>query len=128
MAKLVEELQSDCRNFVPLPLRQRSYAEAASEPSAALKNTQYVYIRRGGVQAALAAKYDGLYKVMSRGPKFFDIQIGNKTDSVTVDRLKPHLGAEPVEAATPPRRGRPPGKPPLGSVVSQGGSVAPEEE
>jgi hypothetical protein len=128
MEKLVEELQSDCRNFTPLPLRQHSYAEAASEPPAALKAAQYVYIRHGGVQAALVAKYDGPYKVMSRGPKFFDIQIGNKTDSVTVDRLKPHMGGEPVEAATLPRRGRPPGKPPLGSVVSRGSSVAPGEE
>jgi hypothetical protein len=101
--KLVEELQSDCRNFVPLPLplRQRSYAEAAAEVPAALKNAQYMYVRRGGVQAALAAKYDGPYRVVSQGPKFFVVQIGEKTDSVTVE------------------------KPPLEAAVSRGGSVAP---
>jgi hypothetical protein len=92
---------------------------------AALKDAQYVYIRRGSVQTALAAKYDGPYRVVSRGPKFIVVQIGEKTDSVTVDRLTPHAGEEPAQAALPPRRGRPPRKPPLEAAVSRGGSVVP---
>jgi hypothetical protein len=31
-----------------------------------------------------------------------------RIESVSVDRLKPHRGADPAEVAVPPARGRPP--------------------
>jgi RNase H-like domain found in reverse transcriptase/Reverse transcriptase (RNA-dependent DNA polymerase)/Integrase zinc binding domain/Integrase core domain len=111
--KLVEELRSDCVNFTPLPLRHRSYAEVVGEPPPALMAARFVYVRRGGVQAALAPKYDGPYEVLERGPKYFVVKFGARSDKVSVDRLKPHAGEAPVQPAVPPRRGRPPGKPPL---------------
>jgi len=33
--------------------------------------------------------------------------IGDRIETVLIDRLKPHLGLEHVEAASPPQRGRP---------------------
>jgi hypothetical protein len=109
----VEELRSDCVSFTPLPLRHRSNAEVAGEPPPALMAAQFVYVRRGSMQAALAPKYDGPYEVLERGLKYFVVRIGARSDKVTVDRLKPHTGEAAVQPAMPLRRSRLPGKPPL---------------
>jgi hypothetical protein len=45
--------------------------------------------------------------VLRRNKKFFELQIGERTEVISIDRLKPHLGETPVEAAAPPPRGRP---------------------
>jgi transposase InsO family protein len=56
--------------FSPLPLRARTYADAALEEkiSPQLMAAKHVYVRRGGVQAAFAEKYDGPYSVVADGP------------------------------------------------------------
>ena len=55
-----------------------------------------------------AAVYDaGPYKVLKRGPKHFTIQVGLRQEVISVDCLKPHLGATPVAPAQPPARGCP---------------------
>jgi hypothetical protein len=46
--------------------------------------------------------------VVEEGEKSFRILVGGRTDSVSVDRLKPHVGGEEPEPGLPPRRGRPP--------------------
>jgi len=66
-----------------------------------------VYVRRGGTTPPLTPPYAGPYEVLEPGEKTFLIRIGNKEDRVSVDRLKPHLGKEPVQPAAPRRRGRP---------------------
>jgi hypothetical protein len=59
----------------------------------------------------LAPLYKGPFKVLQRFPHSFRLQIGSKTDTISVHRLKPAhlpLGTPP---AVPPRRGRPPNSP-----------------
>jgi hypothetical protein len=92
----------------PPPTRPLTYAEVTRELPEALQTCSYVYIRKGGTVPALQPLYMGPYSVIRRSEKFFVINIGGKHDSVSVDRLKPHLGLSPVEPATPPLRGRPP--------------------
>jgi hypothetical protein len=46
--------------------------------------------------------------VLETGDKTFRVLIGDNEEVVSVDRLKPHLGAGPVSPAAPPARGRPP--------------------
>jgi len=58
----------------------------------------------------LAPPYLGPFAVLERGPKTFALQMGDRREVVSVDRLKPHLGSPPVPAQ-PPRRGRPPALP-----------------
>jgi hypothetical protein len=108
---------SDNRSQLQIPLRARSYAEAAKGPLDSLARAEYVYMRRGGVGSPTQPPYDGPFKVLERRLKTFVLDIGGKQESVAVDRLKPHTGTGPVEAATPPRRGRPPG--------TGGGEVSP---
>jgi hypothetical protein len=110
---VTEELRSDCVSFTPLPLCHQFYAEVIREPPPALMAARFVYVRRGGVQAALAPKYYGPYEVMEHGLKYFVVKMGPRSDKVMVDQLKPHTGEVLVQPAMPPKCGRPPGKPPL---------------
>jgi hypothetical protein len=40
----------------------------------------------------LSPPYQGPYLVLASGPKFFRLQMGSREETVSVDRLKPHLG------------------------------------
>jgi hypothetical protein len=100
-------LRSDLTSFQPLPLRERSYLDTAAAVPEALLTARFVYIRRGGVTPALGSRYEGPFKVISSTPKFFRVAVGKKTEVVSVDRLKPHLGAAAVSPPSPPSRGRP---------------------
>ena len=66
-----------------------------------------VYVRKGA-KGPLAPPYSGPYKVLRKGPKVFNIEVGGVEQIVTVDRLKPHSGAATADPAAPPKRGRPP--------------------
>jgi hypothetical protein len=52
--------------------------------------------------------FDGPFEVEKSGGKVFRVWVGGKIETITVDRLKPYLGAAHPEVAVPPRRGRPP--------------------
>ena len=88
-----------------IPASKRSYKEALH--STPLDSACWVYVRGGGQGRPLEDKYAGPYKVLERGPKVFKLQLGQKVEVVTRDRLKPHLGQLTPELAQPPRRGRP---------------------
>jgi hypothetical protein len=103
----------------PLTSQPRTYAEAvAGPPDWRLQLASMVYIKRGGSGPPLAPAYAGPYKVVRPGHKYFVVEVGGRQESVSVDRLKPHLGASPLPAASPPRRGRPPREPPCNSSAS----------
>ena len=101
----------------------RATREAASGPEArhntaahqrapdtipdALRTADRVLVRR---VLPLSSLYDGPYTVLHRAPRFFTIRMGEREETVHVQRLKPFTAAaEP--AAVPPRRGRPPAPP-----------------
>jgi len=88
--------------------RPLSYAAAANTPPAHLARAEYVYVRVGGQQKPLAAPYAGPYLVVSKGAKTFTIQVGQRQEIVSVDRLKPHTGSGPLTPAEAASRGRPP--------------------
>jgi hypothetical protein len=46
-----------------------------------------VYIRQDGVGHALAGKYDGPYRVLVAGAKYFQVAVGERQEVVSVDRL-----------------------------------------
>ena len=78
------------------------------EPPKALASAKLVYVRRGAAAASLTAQYQGPYKVVERGPKFFRLRLGSLVEPISEDRLKPDLGATPTPPGDPPRWGRPP--------------------
>ncbi len=91
-----------------IPLRARSYAEAAGGRPSVLQGAEYVYVRRGPAGGPFQSAYEGPYKVVSKEEKVVRLEIGGRVETVSADRLKPHRGESPAVAA-PPKRGRPPG-------------------
>jgi hypothetical protein len=75
---------------------------------AAFLSAAFVYVRKGGTVPPLSPLYSGPSKVLSSGPKVFRLQVGEREESVSIDRLKLHRGAAPVQPAQLPARGRPP--------------------
>jgi len=72
-----------------------------------LLRAKYVFIREDAVSHPLTPLYSRPYLVVESGPKFFKIQIGEKIDTVSIDRLKPVFQTDQTSAAQPPVRGRP---------------------
>ncbi len=86
----------------PPPSRSLSYAQMAAKPAAALLSAAFVYVRKGGTIPPLSPLYSGPYRVLASGPKVFRLQVGKREETVSIDRLKPHRGAAPVQPAQPP--------------------------
>ena len=67
---------------------------------AALKSAVFVFIRHGARRTPLTRPYDGPFRVLEKGEKFFKVKIGTKAQVITVDRLKPAFGF--ADPAPPP--------------------------
>jgi hypothetical protein len=91
--------------------RAASYAEVADTPPAHLSKARFVYVRRGGCVPPLAPVYSGPFEVLTMHAKTFTLRVGDKSEVVSVDRLKPHTGPGPVLPASQPARGRSPAVP-----------------
>jgi hypothetical protein len=90
----------------PPPLRPLSYAQMVAKLLAALLSAAFVYIRKGDTVPPLSPLYSSPYRVLASGPKVFRLQVGEREETVSIDGLKPHRGAAPVQPAQPPSRGR----------------------
>ena len=104
-ATFLEKLQQSSTSF--LPTRPVAGPSPSADPPKALQTADFVFIRKGAPSSPLSPLYEGPYKVLARGPKFFRLELGGRQETVTVDRLKP-FWAQHVVPAAPPRRGRPP--------------------
>jgi hypothetical protein len=94
------------RQQAPPPVRHGGLVPPASPP-VSLAAAELVYVQRGGSLPPLSPPYAGPFRVLRRGPKFFTLRMGQREETVSVDRLKPHLGLSPSAPAEPPLRGRP---------------------
>jgi transposase InsO family protein len=103
--RFLSQLQELAAGFVPPPIRPPPIGPAVSP---ALLAARFVYIRRGAAASSLAPLYEGPFAVVESGVKVFRVQVGPRVEVVSVDRLKPHLGADTPNTASPPARGRPP--------------------
>ena len=69
-----------------------------------LSTATHVFIRHDAVRKPLQPPYDGPYPIVKRTNKYFTIKLNNRTDTVSIDRLKPaHLDstdASPVLATS----------------------------
>ena len=74
-----------------------------------LMTSQFVFVREDGRRGPLQQPYAGPYRVIEPGDKTFIVQIGNRNETISIDRLKPaHLDIDqPVKVAQPKPRGRP---------------------
>ena len=73
----------------------------------ALLAAEFVFVCEDSSTPSLAPLYRGPYLILERKDKYFHLNLGSRTDVVSVDRLKPAFSEDPIQAALPPARGRP---------------------
>jgi hypothetical protein len=97
---------------MPLPpTRPASYAATTNTPPAHLAN-----MRVGGQQKPMTHPYASPYLVVSKGAKTFTIQVGQRQEVISVDRLKAHIGLSPVSPTEAVSCGSPTKKPAATSI------------
>ena len=118
----VEHQRADCGEFRPA-IPAREVKKPCSRPSV-LKGAEFVYVRENFSQGTFSKQYSGPYRVLEHTQKVYKLQVGDRVETVSADRLKPHTGPPP-QPAEPPRRGRPPGS---GGVLGSSSATASELE
>jgi hypothetical protein len=73
-----------------------------------LATAEFVFIRRDSIAPPLTLPYSGPFKVIRRALHAFQVQIGNRSETISTHRLKSCVSSPETAAAVPPRRGRPP--------------------
>nr|VZI32596.1 unnamed protein product [Spirometra erinaceieuropaei] len=82
----VQQLKQRMAQLRPTPTRLTSKHVFVHED---LKSAPFVFVRHEAVRKSLCSPYDGPYKVLQRMDKYYVIQKADKTDTVSIDRLKP---------------------------------------
>ena len=74
---------------------------------AVLRDAEHVFVRHGARRAPLTRPYDGPFRVVEKGEKFFTVKVGTKEQVITVDRLKPAFGfADPAPPSSTPEENK----------------------
>ena len=84
---LFDRLRIIMNKIRPVPASRHS--SPRSFVFADLKDCSHVFLREGGVRAALQPPYQGPYEVLARNDKTFTIKVRNQPVTVTIDRVKP---------------------------------------
>ena len=110
-----QELQQQRKrvgNLCPVPTTAHGEDKIQSHVPNSLKQAKFVFVRHDARRTPLQTPYDGPFEVIERTPKHFTLQLGDKQDKISIDRLKPAYldQSQPPQVAQPPRRGRPPKK------------------
>nr|VZH99561.1 unnamed protein product [Spirometra erinaceieuropaei] len=82
----VQQLKQRMAQLRPTPTRLTSKHAFVHED---LKSTPFVFNRHDAVRKPLCSPYDGPYQDVQRNDKFYVLQKADKTDTVSIDRLKP---------------------------------------
>ena len=53
-----------------------------------LQSADYCFVRNDGKKGSFELPYKGPYKVLSRNEKFFTLDLRDKVDNISIDRLK----------------------------------------
>ncbi|BHF67897.1 hypothetical protein SprV_0301092600 [Sparganum proliferum] len=82
----VQQLKQRMAQLRPTPTRPTSKRVFVHED---LKSSPFVFVRHDAVRKSLCSPYDGPYKVLQRMDKYYVVQKADKTDTASIDRLKP---------------------------------------
>lgn len=98
----------------PCPTRATQPSSIFMSP--ALSKSSHIFIRNDAVKRSLQPPYNGPYEVLRRGAKHMTLFINGRTDTVSIDRLKPAFQECPQPSSSvdlltaPPRSSRVPKK------------------
>ena len=102
----LHHLRRAIENIRPVPTSAHCKAAAEHVPEG-LQKCPMVWIRRDGYRQPLTPRYKGPFRVLGSHLKFFKVQLGEKQDTISIDRLKPATVSDCTEPARPRKRGRP---------------------
>ncbi len=71
------------------PIASRPLPSISTYLPTALGSCTHVFIRRDSVKKPLQSPYDGPFRVIRRTPKYYQLEMYGRHDTVSVDRLKP---------------------------------------
>jgi hypothetical protein len=114
----LDKMRADALNPPRPILHKNTDLPAALPPD--LATAEFVFIRRDSVAPPLTPPYTGPFKVLRRSLHTFQVQVGNRTETVSTHRLKTCISSSDTAAAEPPRRGRPP--------LAQSGATTPKQK
>lgn len=91
----LQHLRAQVRSVIPTPTSQHGRVRSSFPRN--LQEAKFVFIRRDGHRTPLQRPYIGPFRVILPGPKTFQVDMGGRSETITVDRLKPAQ----VETETP---------------------------
>jgi len=102
----IQQLRAAVGDLAPCRPTRQSARSTYVPPD--LKNSQYVFVRTDAHRPPLTHAYEGPFPVTQRNDKAFQLQLSNKTDWVSIDRLKPaYVDTTDLESTKYTRSGRP---------------------
>ena len=107
-------ITTSCHSTVPTSVPQN------------LQQAKFFFIHHDAHRKPLQRPYKCPFKVIQPGLKTFQVDVGRRSETISVDRLKPaeiDLERHPAQVAVPRRRGRPCKLPPQHISALGGGGV-----
>lgn len=87
LTEYISRIRSFARELKATPASRHGHTKTFIHKD--LNTTKHVFVRDDTVRGALQPAYKGPYEVIERGDKTFRIRVNGKSNTVTVDRLKP---------------------------------------
>ena len=114
----LRQLRDQVRSLIAIPTS--CHGTVPSSVPQNLQQAKFVFIRRDAHRKPLQRPYEGPFKVIQPGLKTFQVDVGGRSETISVDRLKPaEIDLEhPTQVAVPRRHGRPCKLPPQHISVS----------
>ena len=81
-----EEIQEEVKKFLPPPI---IHSQRTMNISKSLTEQTHAFIRVDNVKPPLTPPYTDPYVILQRTPKAYKLDLGNKQDWISLDRLKP---------------------------------------
>ena len=85
----VADLRQKIRLLRPIPPVWHGGESRRSYVSQELSSATHVFVRVGARKTPLQSSYQGPFKVLERREKYFKLDLGNRHDMVSLDRIKP---------------------------------------
>jgi hypothetical protein len=106
LEEFLEKMKADSLQ-PPRPIKHKNTDLPSALPPD-LAAAEFVFVRRDSVAPPLTPPYSGPFRVLRRSLHTFQVQVGNRTETISTHRLKTCVSSSDTAAAEPPRRGRPP--------------------
>ncbi|KII73615.1 hypothetical protein RF11_02973 [Thelohanellus kitauei] len=104
----IHKIREKVHSLHPIPTSKHGSSLKYKVPQN-INECEFVFLRNDSSKTPLQRPYSGPFTLINKSRKTFEIDIGGRTEVVSIDRLKPaHIDVEFFSPAVKPKRGRPP--------------------